>query len=290
MSSDAEQSWGTSFGRLAAAGVQIYDQVMVPRMFEPWGRRLVDRLKIVSGEAVLDVACGPGSVTRILAARVGVTGLVTGCDLSEPMLALARSKPARPDDAPIDYRHASADRLPVPDESYDAVTCQQGLQFFPNRLAALREMHRALRPGGRAGIVVWTPIQNSPPFDALANGVEEVAGEELAERYRNGPFGLTDPRKLRRLLADAGFDAVQICQETLPVNFDGAAQVVTTLAVTPLAAEIDQLTTADRQRLVQSVARRTGGGAIKSQLEATVALARNSTKPATLPRPSDPRK
>jgi SAM-dependent methyltransferase len=274
MSSEPGRSWGVSFGGLAAAGVEVYDQVMVPRMFEPWARLLVDRLEIAAGEAVLDVACGPGSVTRIVAARVSATGRVTGCDLSEPMLALARSKLAVAGHAAIDYHQAPADRLPVPDASYDAVTCQQGLQFFPDRPAALQEMRRVLRPGGRVGIVVWTPIENSPPFEALADGVEEIAGEELAQRYRNGPFGLTDPGKLRRLLAGAGFDAVHISQEALPVTFEAAAQVVATLAVTPLAAEIDQLRTADRQQLIAAVARRTGDGAINSQLEANVALAR----------------
>ena len=118
------------------------------------------------------------------------------------------------------------------------------------------------------------PIENSPPFEALADGVEEIAGAELAQRYRNGPFGLTDPGELRGLLADAGFDDVQIFQDALPVNLEGAAQVVATLAVTPLAAEIDGLAVGDRQRLVAAVARRTGDGAINSQLEANVALAR----------------
>jgi ubiquinone/menaquinone biosynthesis C-methylase UbiE len=274
MSSEAEQSWGVSFGGLAAAGAEVYDRVMVPRMFEPWARLLVDRLEVAAGEAVLDVACGPGSVTRILAGRVGETGRVTGCDLSEPMLALARTKPATAGDATIDYHQASADRLPVPDGSYDVVTCQQGLQFFPDRLAALREMRRTLRAGGRVGIVVWTSIENSPPFDALAAGVEEIAGEELAQRYRNGPFGLTDARELSGLLADAGFDDVHISQDALPVSFAGPAQVVATLAVTPLAAEVDRLTPSARQQLVAAVARRTGEGAIESQLEANIAFAR----------------
>jgi SAM-dependent methyltransferase len=274
MSSEGNQSWGVSFGRLAVAGVEVYDRVMVPRMFEPWARLLVDRLEVVAGEAVLDVACGPGSVTRVLAGRVGASGRVTGCDLSESMLALARTKPAAAGDAAIDYHQASADRLPVPDGSYDAVSCQQGLQFFPDRRAALWEMRRALRLGGRVGIVVWTPIENSPPFAALADGVEEIAGEELAKRYRNGPFALTDAGELRGLLADAGFDAVHVSQHALPVSFDGPAQVVATLAVTPLAAEIDRLTPTDRQQLVAAVAHRTGGGAIKSQLQANIALAR----------------
>jgi SAM-dependent methyltransferase len=162
----------------------------------------------------------------------------------------------------------------VPDGSYDAVSCQQGLQFFPDRVAALREMRRALRPGGRVGIVVWTAIENSPPFAALADGVEEIAGEELARRYRRGPFGLTDASELSDLLRDAGFDEVHVSQGALPVSFDGPAQVVATLAVTPLAAEIDQLTPADRQQLVVAVARRIGEGAIESQLEANIALAR----------------
>jgi ubiquinone/menaquinone biosynthesis C-methylase UbiE len=191
------------------------------------------------------------------------------------MLALARNKPAVAGYGAIDYHQAPADRLPVPDDSYDAVSCQQGLQFFPDRPAALQEMRRVLRPGGRVGIAVWTGIENSPPFAALADGVEEIVGEEVAQRYRNGPFGLTDPGTLRRLIADAGFDAVQISQEALPVKFDGAAQVVATLAATPLAAEIDQLTAAERQRLIAAIARRLGDGAIDSQMEANVALARS---------------
>ena len=274
MVSNPEQVWGTSFSGLAARGVEVYDEVMVPRMFEPWARLLVDRLAVVAGEAVLDVACGPGSVTRILAAHVGATGHVTGCDLSAPMLALARSKPAVAGHGTIDYHEAPADRLPVPDGSYDAVTCQQGLQFFPDRPAALREMRRALRPGGRVGIVVWAPIQNSPPFKALADGVEEIAGAELAQRYRNGPFGLTDAGELHGLVTHAGFKDVRISQAKLPVSFEGPAQVVATLAVTPLATEIAQLPAVDREQLVAAVARRTGHEPINSQLEANIALAR----------------
>lgn len=274
MTADASARWGRSFAALADAGLTIYEEVMVPRMFEPWARLLVEQLALGPGEAVLDVACGPGSVARVAAERVGPKGRVTGCDLSETMLKIARAKPPVVDGAAVEYRHAPADRLPFAGGEYDVVLCQQGLQFFPDRPAALKEMHRALRPDGRAGIVVWSQIENSPPFDALAKGIEAVAGKDLADRYRAGPFGLTDRDQVQALLADAGFAGVTVSKYALPVHFEhGAAQVVTTLAVTPLAGDIDQLSTSDKQRLIDAVARHSAVGPIDSQLEAHVAIA-----------------
>jgi ubiquinone/menaquinone biosynthesis C-methylase UbiE len=267
--------WGTSFGGLADVGLRVYDEVMVPRMFGPWGRLLLDQLAIAPGESVLDIGCGPGSVTRPAAERVGPGGRVTGCDLSARMLALARGKPPVAGGAPIEYREGRADRLPVEDGSHDVISCQQALQFFPDRPAALREMRRALRTGGRIGISVWASIDRSPPFCALADGVEEVAGAELADRYRGGPFALPDGEQLRALLQEAGFEDVSVAGRALPTTFEGgAAQVVVTLAVTPLAAEIDRLSADQRRRLVAAVARRTGDGPIRSRLESNIALAR----------------
>lgn len=278
LASDAGRQWGSTFGTLAEAGLAIYDEVMVPRMFEPWARLLVEELAVAPGESVLDVACGPGSVARVAAERVGASGRVTGCDLSEAMLKVARAKPPVAGGAALDYRHAPADRLPVEDGEFDVVLCQQGLQFFPDRPAAVREMHRALRPGGRAGVLVSTGIENSPPFHALAKGVEAAAGRDLAERYRAGPFGLPERERLHALLAGAGFAEIAISEQALPVRFEhGAAQVVATLAVTPLAGEIDRLSSSDKQRLIDVVARQAGDGPIDSQLEAHLAIARRLT-------------
>jgi ubiquinone/menaquinone biosynthesis C-methylase UbiE len=142
--------------------MQIYADVMVPRMFEPWGRELLRELAVQAGEAVLNVACGPGSVTRLAAAQAGPTGRVTGCDLSPAMLAIAVGRGPVANGASIDYLEAPADRLPVPDGSFDVATCQQGLQFFPDRLAALAEIHRALRPGGRIGVRSGSASASAP--------------------------------------------------------------------------------------------------------------------------------
>ncbi len=267
------ETWGAAFGAASTSAMQVYDDVLVPRMFEPWASLLVDQLELREGETVLDVACGPGSVTRIAAARVGVSGSVTGCDLSAAMLDVARAKPDLTDAAPITYIEASADRLPVDDASVDVALCQQGLQFFGDRPAALAEMHRALRPGGRLGIAVWASIDRCPPFSWIADAVEEVCGRELADRYRDGPWGFGDGEQLAALIAEAGFGDVGVASYVLPMTFEGGAgQMAETLVASGIASEIDQLTEQDRRRLFEALARRAGDGPTESQLESNIAL------------------
>ena len=99
---------------------------------------------------MVDVACGTGVVARLAAARVGPAGAVTGVDVTPGMLAVARSISA--DGPPIEWHEASAGKLPLPDASADVVLCSLGLQFFPDREAALREMRRILVPGGRLAV------------------------------------------------------------------------------------------------------------------------------------------
>jgi SAM-dependent methyltransferase len=270
--------WSESYGAAAQSSMHVYETVMVPRMFTPWAQLLLDELELRAGEAVLDVACGPGSVARLAAARVGPQGRVVGCDLSVAMLAIAEAKPPVENGSAVEYHEAPAERLPVDDGAFDAVTCQQGLQFLPDRPAALAEMGRALRPGGRLGIAVWTEIDGAPPFRALADALEEVAGADLAGRFRGGPWGFPDPRQLAQLIEAAGFDEVRVSRRVLPLSFEGGAeQLVSTLAATPVASEIDRLAEHQRERLVELVAQEAGAdGAIDAVFESNIALARRA--------------
>jgi SAM-dependent methyltransferase len=257
--------------------MQIYADVMVPRMFEPWGRELLRELAVQAGEAVLNVACGPGSVTRLAAAQAGPTGRVTGCDLSPAMLAIAVGRGPVANGASIDYLEAPADRLPVPDGSFDVATCQQGLQFFPDRLAALAEIHRALRPGGRIGVAVWKRIGECPPFAVLAEAIRAVAGSELADRYAGGPWGLPLASDLRALLDGAGFADVRVEDRVLPVTFEGGpAQLAATLAAAGVAGELEALSSQDKDRLQAAVTELSrplmAGGALRSQLASHLAI------------------
>lgn len=272
-------TWGKSFGSASLSAMHVYDEVFVPRLFVPWARLLVNALEPQPGAAVLDVACGPGSVTRLVAERVGPNGRVIGCDLSPAMLELARAKPSPPAAAPVEYIEAPADRLPVEDRSFDTATCQQGLQFFPDRPAGLAEMHRALRPGGRLGIAVWSEIGDSPVFAAMYDALREVVGEELADRYRAGPWGFPVADDLRALVASVGFAEVRVARHTIEVAFEGgAAQFASTLAASGIAAEIEALGLALQAELLRSFEARTApftrAGTIHSDTVSNLALAR----------------
>jgi ubiquinone/menaquinone biosynthesis C-methylase UbiE len=195
----ATMDWSTQAG----AAPSSYDEFLVPAMFAPFAERLVTDAGVEPGSRVLDVACGTGAVSRVAARRAGVGGSVTGVDLGEPTLAIARSKAADEGAAPIDYVQAEAGALPLDDDVFDVGLCQQGLQFFPDRAAALAEMRRVLKTDGRLAIATWKDIERSP-FIAIAEALGRHLGPEAAEMTRS-PFALGDSGTLARLISDAGF-------------------------------------------------------------------------------------
>lgn len=202
----------------SGSGPELYDGFLVPAMFVQFAARLLDEVEVAPGARVLDVACGTGAVCRDAARRAGPGGHVTGVDLGAPMLAVARAHPAQEGSAPITFVEGTAEALPVPDDAFDVATCHHGLQFFGDRGAALRELHRALRPGGRVGIGTWTAIDEQPHFAAIARALGRHVGPEAGEAMRS-PFTLADPAVVAGLLEDAGFRGVGARTITLPVRY-----------------------------------------------------------------------
>jgi SAM-dependent methyltransferase len=243
--------WSANF---AASGVDLltaYDEILVPRLFNPWAELLLDTVGMEAGQAALDVACGPGTVSRLVAQRLGPSGRVTAIDLSPAMLELAQAKKGLDGAAPITYQQGPADNLAVPDESFDVATCQQGLQFFPDKLGALAELRRALKPGGRAGVAVWCAIEDCPFWDALADAVGEVLGKDAAMGFRAGPWGLPEGDELERLFDGVGFSDVVIDRHVLPVVFEGGApQLVTTLLAASVGPQVAALDAEGRAKLL----------------------------------------
>ena len=168
---------------LGGSGPEIYEQSLVSAIFAPFAEGLVALAAPPSGARVLDVACGTGVVTRAAAQRVGTTGRVVGLDLSAAMLAVARVVPSEPG-AIIEWHEGNALALPFPDQTFDLVTCQQGVQFFPDRAAGLREMHRVLASGGRVALSIWGPLQRSPGFTILADAL----ARHVAPGLLDGPL------------------------------------------------------------------------------------------------------
>lgn len=147
------ESRSPQFARPAAA--TIYREIHLPRIFLPWARVLLEMVPVQRGDAILDVATGPGTVARLAAALAGAGGRVVGVDVSAAMLAVARDWPPEPGAAPIEYIESSATSMRVPSAAFDVAYCQHGLQHMSDPLAALREIRRALKSGGCIGLAVW---------------------------------------------------------------------------------------------------------------------------------------
>ena len=198
--------------QVGGSAPEVYERDLVPAVFGPWARLVVDLADLQSGDRVLDVACGTGVVTRVAAEKVGERGAVVAADLNPGMLALAGSLPA-PRGATVEWRQADAGALPFADQAFDVVLCQLGLQFFADRGIALREMYRVLRPGGDVVVMVWRPIERSPGFAALAAALERHIGPDAASIMR-APFSLGDAEELSSLVAAAGFEGLDLRAST----------------------------------------------------------------------------
>jgi ubiquinone/menaquinone biosynthesis C-methylase UbiE len=150
------------------------------------------------------------------------------------MLDVANSKPLPLDGAPITYIESSAAPLTVESGRFDVVLCQQGLQFFPDRLAALGEMRRALKPEGRLAIAVWSGIGDNAIYAALHAALRDSVPSDLADRLL-APFSWSDPEAIKDTIAAAGFRESRVRKATLPLVFEGGiAQAVSALSASPL--------------------------------------------------------
>ncbi len=188
-------------GQISAGAAEVYDRFFVPALFRQWAVKVADAARIRPGEKVLDVACGTGVLTREAAAR-GAS--VTGLDVNEGMLAVASR--AAPE---IDWRQGIAEELPFDDGAFDAVVSQFGLMFFADRVAAIREMLRVLRPGGRLVVAVWDAAASSPGYSALIALIRRLFGDSAADALL-APFALGDRDALEALFTSAGAADVRV--------------------------------------------------------------------------------
>jgi SAM-dependent methyltransferase len=185
-------------GQVTGSAAEVYEEFFVPALFQEWTDRVADSAGLRPGQRVLDVACGTGALTRAVAARVGPNGTTIGLDVNDGMLAVARRKAPK-----IDWRLGRAEALGLETESFDAVVSQFGLMFFEDRRAALAEMMRVLRHGGRLAVAVWDSLERTPGYLAVTVLLHRLFGDRVAGALR-APFVLGDPSAVRALFAAAG--------------------------------------------------------------------------------------
>ncbi len=186
-------------------GPENYERYFVPAIGAPVAAELVEAAALRPGEKVLDVACGTGVVTRLAAEKVGPEGSAAGLDVNPGMLSVARS--VTPSELGIDWYETSAEAMPLSDDTYDVVLCSMGLQFVPNKNAALAEARRVLEPGGRA--VLGLPGPTPPLMAVLAECLAKHVDPKCAG-FVHAVFSLHEPDELRGLLSEAGFSSVEV--------------------------------------------------------------------------------
>ncbi len=247
--SELQQSQGW---QLQENSAEAYERYLVPLFFAPGAQYLVELATPGPGEWVLDVACGTGIVARCAAPRVGADGTVVGLDLNEGMLEVARkiSSEMRP---PIEWRQGDATEMPFADAAFDIVYCQQALQFFADRPAALGEMRRVLVENGRLALSVLRSIEHNPGYVALAEALERYAGADAGAMMRS-PFPSLSVDELRDLVKDGGFREVRIRLGIGSARFASVEEFLRQEAASsPLAGPIGALRDDVREALIQDL-------------------------------------
>jgi ubiquinone/menaquinone biosynthesis C-methylase UbiE len=225
---------------------ELYEQALVGPLFRPWADPLLDDVDLRAGDHVLDVACGTGIVARVARERLSGTGKVVGVDLNPQMLDVARRV-----DPGIDWREGHASALPLADgETFDSVVCQQGFQFFPDRVAAARQMRRALASGGRVAVATWRPDEEYPLLRRLREVAERVVGPIDDRRHSLG-----DPGPIEAALREAGIRDVRSKQLSRTIRFtDGTVFVrLNAMALVGMSSASATLDEAARQRAVARI-------------------------------------
>jgi SAM-dependent methyltransferase len=217
----------------------LYETYFVPGMFRPLTRAVLPLAGVKEGERVLDLACGTGIVARQLAPVVGASGRLVALDLRQAMLDVA-SKLTVPYGAAIEWTQGDATRLHLGSDAFDVVICQQGLQFFPDRPAALSEVKRVLRDDGRVVLALWDALEKQSMWrEVLEVELRHFAALGVPAADAVTPFSLNDEDKVRALLEGAGLRDVTIAHETIEADF--AAEGLVAISAKAYAAVMPQI-------------------------------------------------
>lgn len=242
----AEQHFGGAYGGNPPVN---YERFFVPAIGAPLATDLIRQTALRQGERVLDVACGTGVVARLASQQVGATGTVVGLDVNPGMLAVARS--ATPPGMTIEWHEASAEAMPLPDASFDVVLCQMGLQFMPDKHAALSEMRRVLVRSGR--LILNVPGPTPRLFALMGEALARHIGAEAAG-FVTHVFSLHDTTEIQNLVSGAGFHDVSVQSDTKPLRLPAPEEFLWQyVQSTPLAGAVAQVDDERRGSLERDV-------------------------------------
>jgi len=252
---------------------KLYDTYLVPLIFEPYAADLADRLGSRSLSRVLEIAAGTGVVTRALASALPESVSIVAMDLNQAMLDHASAVGTK---RPVEWRQADAMRLPFRDGTFDAVVCQFGVMFFPEKSKAFAEARRMLRPGGVFVFNVWDRITENEFANTVTTALESVFPKDPPRFMARTPHGYHDTRLIERDLASGGFVATPRI-DTVSARSRATSPRIPAIAYcqgTPLRNEIEAR---DGSRLgeatdiaAEAIGKQFGRGAVDGKIQAHI--------------------
>ncbi|MGH8361816.1 MAG: class I SAM-dependent methyltransferase [Gammaproteobacteria bacterium] len=252
---------------------KLYETYLVPLIFEPYAADLKERIRSRTVARLLEIAAGTGVVTRALAAVLDRSASIVATDLNQAMLdqAAAVGTPRA-----VEWQRADAMALPFREGEFDAIVCQFGVMFFPDKSKAFSEVRRVLKPGGTFIFNVWDRISENEFADSVSTALESVFPGDPPRFLARTPHGYHEPRTIERDLAVAGF---QSSPQIVTVAARSRAQSPRIPAIaycqgTPLRNEIEardasQLGEAT-DAAAKAIAQRFGKGAVDGKIQAHV--------------------
>lgn len=257
---------------------KLYETHLVPLIFEPYAADLVEHLVPRSPARVLEIAAGTGVVTRRLASALPLSSAIVATDLNGAMLeqAAAVGTPR-----PVEWRQADAMQLPFADAEFDAVVCQFGVMFFPDKAKAFAEARRVLRAGGVFVFNAWDRIEENEFADVVTQALATLFPQDPPRFMARTPHGYHDTAVIARDLRDGGFTATPAIH-TLAARSRASDARIPAIAYcqgTPLRNEIEAR---DVSKLGEAtdiataaIARRFGSGAVDGKIQAHVVTIEN---------------